>query len=251
MKLEKPLFFLTEEDQYNGTMPAFFDANDYPWVKVLENNWEIIRNEFSRFIDGEEKLESSSVNPPYLSDKDAWQNVYFWNFLWKKHKNCQRFPETFKLLSSIPNISFAEVTCLNPRSKILPHIGETNTTIRGHLGLKVPAPLPTMGINVSNEDKGWEEGKVVLFSDAHKHYVWNDSDENRFVLVFDVIQEEYAHQKYWMCAQALSSLTIKFVDEQIKIFKRLPKPLLYSFHYMFSAMWFLYLPIQNRLSFLP
>jgi aspartyl/asparaginyl beta-hydroxylase (cupin superfamily) len=249
--LEKAQFFLSEEDVYTGVMPAYFNTKDYPWVKTLENHWEIIRDEFSEYIDGNKILEESSVNPPYLSHKGAWQNVYFWNFLWKKHENCSRFPKTYALLKTIPNISFAEVTCLNPKSKILPHIGETNITIRGHLGLKIPATLPTMGIDVSGEKKGWEDGKVVLFSDAHRHYVWNESNEKRFVLVFDVIQDDYASQKYWMCAQALSSLTIKLVDEHFPIFKKMPSFLLNSFHYTFSSLWYLYLPIQNKFSFLP
>lgn len=251
MAQEQAVFFLTEEDEYNGNMPLFFDTTTLEWVKILEDNWGIIRDEFSAYINGEEELEQSSLNPPYLSDPKAWQNVYFWNFLWQKHKNCKRFPKTFALLKSIPNLTFAEVTCLNGKSKILPHIGETNVTMRGHLGLKIPATLPKMGIQVGTEKKGWEEGKVILFSDARRHHVWNDSDEKRFVLVFDVMQEPYSSSKYWMCAQALSTLTIKTIDEHISFFKRLPRFLQFFFHYIFSTLWFLYLPVQNRVSFLP
>lgn len=250
-QIEKPVFFLTEKDQYSGNMPPFFDKTKYPWVAILEENYLVIVNEFKAYIDGTKTLESSSVNPPYLSDAGAWKNVYFWNFLWKKHRICRDFPETYKLLKSIPNLILAEVTCLNGNAKILPHIGETNVTIRGHLGLKIPGDLPEMGISVNNIEQGWKEGEVVLFSDAHRHFVWNNSNEKRFVLVFDVLQEEYASQKYWMCAQALSSLTIKFIDEHINLFNRLPEKLRYSAHLVLSSMWRVYLPLQNRFSFLP
>lgn len=232
-------------------MPEFFDNKELACVEILEKNWHIIRDEFSSYIDGKKELGQSSVNPPYLSDKGAWQNVYFWNFLWQKHANCKRFPKTYALLKSIPNLTFAEVTCLKANSKILPHIGETNVTMRGHLGLKIPKTLPEMGIQVGKQSKGWEEGKVILFSDAQRHHVWNDSNESRFVLVFDVLQDHYATKKYWMCAQALSSLTIKMSDEHIPFFKHLPKPLLFTFHYLFSALWRIYLPVQNKLRFLP
>jgi beta-hydroxylase len=251
MNNEPALFFLRETDTYNGTMPNFFDTSKLDWVKSLEENWHIINDEFKDYIEGQKKLEQSSLNPPYLSDRSAWQNVYFYNFLWKKHHNCKRFPKTYALLKSIPNLTFAEVTCLKGQSKILPHIGETNVTMRGHLGLKIPAKHPTMGIEVGNESQGWEEGKVILFSDARRHHVWNHSEENRFVLVFDVMQEPYAQNKYWMCAQALSSLSIKLVDEHINFFARLPNFLLYPIHYLISSFWFLYLPIQNRFVFLP
>jgi len=251
MNNEPAIFFLRETERYDGVMPNFFNPETLPWVKILEDNWQVIQDEFKEYIEGNKELEQSSVNPPYLSDKSAWQNVYFYNFLWKKHFNCKRFPKTYALLKSIPNLTFAEVTCLKGNSKILPHIGETNVTIRGHLGLKIPAPLPTMGIEVGGEAHGWKEGKVVLFSDARRHHVWNDSEDNRFVLVFDVMQEPYASKKYWMCAQALSSLTIKMVDEHFNFFTRLPNLILYPIHYLISALWWLYLPLQNRISFLP
>lgn len=251
MPHEKAIFFLKETDTYKGVMPEFFETKDLPWVTTLEENWHIIRDEFAVYISGEKELEQSSVNPPYLSDSTAWQNVYFWNFLWQKHKNCKRFPKTYALLKSIPNLTFAEVTCLKGNSNILPHIGETNVTMRGHLGLKIPATLPKMGIQVGDQSRGWEEGKVVLFSDAQRHRVWNNSSENRFVLVFDVVQDAYAKNKYWMCAQALSSLTIKMIDEHISFFHRFPNFVLFPIHYFISAFWFLYLPLQNKLSFLP
>jgi len=248
---EKPIFFLTEEDVYDGNMPPYFDKTQYAWVKILEDNYQIIINEFSDYIFEGKELQKSSINPPYLSNENAWQNVYFWNFLWKKHANCKKYPKTYQLLKSIPNLTFAEVTCLKGKSKILPHIGETNTTIRGHLGLKIPGKLPEMGISVSGVEKGWEEGEVLLFSDARRHYVWNNSTEDRFVLVFDVLQDQYADKKYWMNAQALSSLTIKFIDEKINFFNRLPSVLRYGFHLLISSLWLFYLPIQNKFSFLP
>ena len=251
MPHEKAIFFLKETDTYKGDMPEFFETKDLPWVATLENNWHIIREEFSAYINGEKELEQSSVNPPYLSDKTAWQNVYFWNFLWQKHHNCKRFPKTYTLLKSIPNLTFAEVTCLKGNSKILPHIGETNVTMRGHLGLKIPATLPKMGIQVGGQSRGWKEGEVILFSDAQLHHVWNDSDEDRFVLVFDVIQDDYTKNKSWMCAQALSALTIKLFDEHIPFFRKLPDFAMKSFHLVFSILWYIYLPFQNRLSFLP
>lgn len=251
MVKEAPKFFLTEDDKYKGSMPFFFGTDKLAWVKVLEDNWLVIQEEFSAYINEGKVLEQSSINPPYLSDSKAWQNIYFWNFLWQKHRNCKRFPKTFALLQSIPNLTFAEVTCLNGNSKILPHIGETNVTMRGHLGLKIPAPLPTMGIQVGPEKRGWEEGKVLLFSDAQRHRVWNNSDEKRFVLVFDVMQQPYASNKYWMCAQALSTLTIKTIDEHISFIKRLPRFIQLGIHYIFSTLWFIYLPLQRRLTFLP
>jgi len=246
MKTEA-IFFLDENDMYNGPEPYFYDAAKYAWVKILEDNWHIIRDEMQSFISGREEITLSSPNPPYLSKPTAWKNIYFWNFMWQYHKNCKRYPKTFSLLKSIPNLTFAEFTVLEPHSQVLPHIGETNTTIRGHLGIEIPAKHPIAGIKVGNEERGWENGKVVLFSDCHRHTVWNNSEERRFVLVFDITREEFANHKYWVSAQSLSALTIKYADEKWGIFKIFPKTIIRIFHQFFALLWFLYLPLQRTL----
>ncbi|MBX7183107.1 MAG: aspartyl/asparaginyl beta-hydroxylase domain-containing protein [Bacteroidia bacterium] len=251
MKSPKAVYFITEQDQYRGPEPAFYDKSCYAWVQVLEDNWEIIREEMAAFISGNEKIELSSTNPPYLSDPKAWKNIYFLNFMWAYHHNIKRFPKTYALLKSIPNLTFAEFTVLEPHSRILPHIGETNATIRGHLGISIPYPYPAMGIHVGDEEVGWENGKAVLFSDACVHHVWNNSDKRRFVLVFDVIRDEFASKKTWVCAQSLGALTVKWFAEYNTFFNRLPRSIKQVFFGLFSICWLLYLPIQRRIQFLP
>lgn len=245
--MAKAHYFLTEEEVYDGSEPYFYKNEDYPWVKTLEEGWSTIAEEFSEVISGKQIISLSSSNPPYLSNPDAWKNIYFWNFMWQNHRNCKIFPKTYELLKSIPNLTFAEFTVLEPHSQILPHIGETNTTIRGHLGISIPAPLPNAGILVGNEKRSWENGKVVIFSDAHRHTVWNNTDKRRFVLVFDVMRDEFAGNKTWVCAQCLSALTIKAIDERQPLFKRLPKLLLRFIHQAIAVLWLVYLPLQRSM----
>lgn len=251
VKIESPLFFLTEDDIYDGQSPPYFDSAEVKGLDILENKWQLILAEFSAILNNESPISCSSPNPPYLSNPDAWKNVYFYNFMWKYHNNCKKFPVTYQILKEVPFLTFAEVTILEPDSDILPHIGETNTTMRGHLGLSIPGTLPDAGIEVNGEPAGWEEGKIVLFSDAHRHRVWNHTSGRRMVLVFDVIKKEYQHRTLWYCSQALSTLVIKGIDSRIPIIKRLPKVLQFGLHYFFSAAWWLYLPIQRKSSWFP
>lgn len=248
---EKPVFFLTEEDTYSGNFPAYYDSKKVKGLNILENEWSIILEEFSNVLDDKVKIKLSSPNPPYLSNPDAWKNVYFYNFMWKYHKNCQKFPKTYEILKKVPFLTFAEVTILEPHSDILPHIGETNTTMRGHLGLSIPGTLPNAGIEVNGQKKGWEEGEIVLFSDAHRHRVWNHTSGRRMVLVFDVIKKEFQDNAQWYCAQSLSTLVIKGIDSKKPIIKKMPRWFQFSIHYIFSTAWYLYLPLQRRLSWLP
>jgi aspartyl/asparaginyl beta-hydroxylase (cupin superfamily) len=246
--IEQPMYFLRETDSYTGAAPLFYNPKDFDWAKTLEDNWGIISQEMANLITGNEQMSLSSPNPPYLSKPGVWKNIYFWNFMWQYHANCKLYPRTYNLLRSIPNLTFAEFTVLEPNSAILPHIGETNTTIRGHLAIEVPAPLPICGIKVGNEQRGYEQGKVLLFSDCHLHTVWNHSSSRRFVLVFDITKQEYAKNIYWVNAQCLGALSVKYLTAKMAVLNQLPDSLLRQFHLFFSVLWRAYLPLQRSVA---
>lgn len=246
MNKEKAEFFLKEEP-YTGNHDFFYESENFPGILELERNWKAIREEVLTLVNDQTLNDIKNLNPPYLSDPDGWKNIYFYNFGWKKHKNCDSFPVTYSLLKNVPNLIFAGITVMEPHTRILPHNGETNTTIRCHLGLKIPAGLPICGVKVGSETRGWAEGKVLMFSDAHYHSTWNESDERRFVLVFDIVREEYADQKNMVCAKALGALTLKYFYAKMPALKKLPMPIIQLAHWLFSSAWYLYLPMQNKL----
>lgn len=239
------IFFLDENDTYNGPEPYFYDTSKVAGVKILEDNWHIIRDEMQDILSGKKDITLDIPYPPYLSRPDSWKIIYFFNFMWQYHQNCKLFPKTCALLKSVPGLTFAAVTALDPHAKVLPHIGETNATMRGHLGLVIPAPYPTAGIKVGNEERGWEEGKAVLFSDSHWHTAWNDSDKRRFVLVFDIMRPEFAKHRYWMSAQGLSAITIKLANQKWGLFNHFPQFLQKAVHQLFAVIWYVYLPLQR------
>lgn len=243
--IEKPQYFLREES-YSGSHDFFYSSADFPAIQKLESRWHIIRDEVLGAITDRELRETANLNPPYLSSPDAWKNIYLYNFGWKKHKNCARFPKTHALLKEVPDLIFGGITVLEPKSKVLPHNGETNTIIRCHLGLSIPAPHPVCGVRVGPEEQGWQNGKVTMFSDAHYHSTWNDSDERRFVLVFDIVRPEYAHMKHRVCANVLGALSLKYFYSKRPGLKKLPLPLIKTVHTLFMGIWAVYLPIQNR-----
>lgn len=243
--LAEPDRYFLKETKYDGSHPNFFDPNDFPWVKQLEANYELIMQEIGGLIRGAEAM-PPNLNPPYLSAPDAWRNFYFFNFRWYNHKNCLKYPRTFNLIKSIPDISFAGITVLEPHSKVLPHIGETNAIIRCHLGLKIPGKYMDCGIQVEQQQQGYIERKLLMFSDAHIHTTWNNTDERRFLLILDVVQPQFAHKVNWICANSLSALSIKFVDEKIPIIKMLPSPLLNALLKSLALVWALFLPLQKQ-----
>ncbi len=247
----EPPIFTVKETQYEGSHPCFYNPKEFEWVKMVEDQWQVIRDEIFNFLDSGKSIQGrSTYTPPDLSDQTAWKNVYFMNFKWMQYRNCRKFPKTWDILNKIPNVTFAAIGILEPHSSILPHYGGTNVNIRCHMGIKIPAGYPVCGIKVGNEAKCWEEGKVLMFSDCQLHTTWNNSDERRIIVGFDILKKEYDHKRTWMCAQYLGAQTLRFLDSYLSFIEKSPLSVLEAVHRFFSALWFLYLPIQARFGFL-
>jgi len=62
-----------------------------------------------------------------------------------------------------------------------------NTRLICHLPLIVP---PDCRLRVGNEVRLVEAGKMLIFDDSIEHEAWNDSDETRVILLFEIWRPE-------------------------------------------------------------
>lgn len=83
-----------------------------------------------------------------------------------------------------PNLMFS---VLDPHTRIPPHRGVANTRLVIHLGLIIP---PGCGIRVGDETRHWSPGRAMVFDDTLEHEAWNDSEEQRVVLLGDLWRPE-------------------------------------------------------------
>jgi aspartyl/asparaginyl beta-hydroxylase (cupin superfamily) len=72
---------------------------------------------------------------------------------------------------------------LRPHTRIPPHTGVANTRLVMHLPLILP---PACGFRVGSETRDWKIGEAWVFDDTIEHEAWNDSDEIRIILIFDI-----------------------------------------------------------------
>lgn len=247
----EPLTIFIRDSKYEGLLPCFYPSDKFPELKILLENWKEIQQEVFEY----EKLRGdikglNTYSPPELSSEVSWSNIYLENFMWKFHKNRKDFPKTCALLYQIPNCTLAAISVLSPQSTIKPHYGDTNGIIRCHLGLSIPDAYPICGIKVSDEEMGWEEGKIVLFTEAHLHTTWNFSDKRRYLLVIDIVPDFITVSKLTLCSKVLGAQTYNYFEKKIPILKKIPQRKLYPIHYLLSLCWKLYLPLQRRLNFL-
>jgi aspartyl/asparaginyl beta-hydroxylase (cupin superfamily) len=72
---------------------------------------------------------------------------------------------------------------LQPKTRIPPHTGVSNTRLVVHLPLILPGDC---AFRVGNETRVWREGEAWVFDDTIEHEAWNDSVRPRTILIFDI-----------------------------------------------------------------
>lgn len=171
-----------------GDRPVF-DKSVFPWTAEFEANWDKIRAELDEVLKVRDVLPAfHEISPDQkrISTDDHWKTFVFYGFGNRIDSNCARCPQTARLLDRLPNIENAWFSILSPRYHIPAHRGPTNGIIRVHLGLLVPRDRHNCRIRVDKQILRWDEGKCIVFDDYYEHEVWNDTDETRVVLFFDV-----------------------------------------------------------------
>ena len=168
---------------------VFFSREQFPWAEELEANWQVIRHELDQvlpYADALPNFQDISPRQTRISPDDLWKTYFFCAFGYRSQKNCDRCPETARLLKKIPGLKVAFFSILAPGKHIPEHRGKHKGIIRCHLALKVPEPKENCRIRVGDQVAYWEEGKTLFFDDTFPHEVWNDTNDYRVVLFLDI-----------------------------------------------------------------
>lgn len=202
------LWFSEDGGDFHGNEPFYYNTADYPWVQRIESNWTVIRDELMALLRQEEIALTPYANAEMTSRAGQWKTfgIMFW--LNPIKKNCLKCPKTWALLKNIPNISSASFNLLEPHTTIKPHNGDTNAIIRCHMGIEVPAAAPKCAFRVGDEIRSWEEGKFLMFCDAHEHTAWNNSERKRYILVVDVMRPQLSARKRLTASRVLASISL-------------------------------------------
>ena len=170
-----------------GVQPII-NNNHFTFVKILEDNWESIYDELLEILKYRDLIPSFheiSKEQYKISEGEKWKTFAFFSFGHKFKYNCSYAPNTVKLLECIPNLQSAWFSVIAPGYHVPKHKGITRGILRSHLGLSIPNNPKECFMDVGNDRIYWEQGKVVVFDDSFEHEVWNNTDQERIVLLFD------------------------------------------------------------------
>lgn len=216
-------FSFAEGDKYDGSAPAFFDVSDRRWKKLLEDNYQAIRGELQRLIENKEANIIPYFNETLASSPTSW--TIFPLKMWGRsyEENCSKVPETTRIIGQIKGLTSCSFSILKPHTTIKPHHGDSDVMYRCHLTLKSPGGLPQIGMRVNGQEIGWIEGKLFAFCDAHKHKVWNNTDEERWVLILDILRDEFVQEEERICRLVNATLWWQLKFQKFYLIGHLPR----------------------------
>jgi aspartate beta-hydroxylase len=181
-------------------LPAiqFFERESFGWLPRIEQATDDIRVELLALLGSARQefspyLTHASDEPlsqwKELNQSRRWSALFLFKDGERNEANIARCPKTVAALEAAPVVTIPRrgptslFSLLEPKTRIPPHTGTTNIRLTVHIPLIVP---PNCGFRVGTQVREWHPGTALIFDDTIEHEAWNDSEEDRVILIFDI-----------------------------------------------------------------
>ncbi|CAN7420075.1 aspartyl/asparaginyl beta-hydroxylase domain-containing protein [Aminobacter sp. LjRoot7] len=171
---------------------AVLDPAEFPETHLLRQNWQAIRDEGLELV--RQGYFDATKRPGTAGSYDVgfrtffkygWSRFYL-NWYGYTHHSARRLcPRTVALLRQVPAVHGAMFALLPAGSQLTRHADPLAVSLRYHLGLATPNSDACF-INVDGQNQSWRDGEVLMFDETYLHYVRNDTDADRLILMCDV-----------------------------------------------------------------
>lgn len=211
------------------TQQPFLELKRFPELTKLRDNWQVIRDEAQKLLDGNYVKASSKKDDIGFDSffKKGWKRFYLKWYDTSLQSAQQLCPQTVALLETIPYIKGAMFTLLPKHGRLNKHRDPYAGSLRYHLGLITPNSEKCR-IYVDGEPYVWKDGEDVLFDETFIHSAVNETDTDRLILFCDVerpLRNKVAtyingwFSKYFMAESATQNLPGDRVGAINKIFQ--------------------------------
>jgi aspartyl/asparaginyl beta-hydroxylase (cupin superfamily) len=199
---KRELFVQQPSSFYFPGLPQrqFFERAEFDWLSDVEAAVPAMQAELRAIIAEDRDFAPYVVSSPErplpsnpLRDDPSWGALYLWQNGKRVEANANRAPATMNALAAAPipvieqRSPMALFSLLKPGTHIQPHHGLLNTRLICHIPLIVPGDC---ALRVGNETRAWREGEALIFDDSFEHEAWNNSDQTRIVLLFEIWRPE-------------------------------------------------------------
>lgn len=170
---------------------AIQDKAFFPWIAALERNWQAIRDE-ALAIRAKDipSLGDISFDHGRIAADRRWRTLFLKGYGYRMPGNAARAPVTAALVEKIPGLVTANFSVMEAGGHIPRHYGMTKGMLTYHLALKAPREREKCRMHIEEGDQlhvlHWEDGQSFLFDDMFNHEVWNETDEDRYILLIQI-----------------------------------------------------------------
>lgn len=202
----KQIFYQQPSRYYFPGLPQrqFYEREEFSWLAALEAATDLIREElltvmadrecFKPYLQSNRDFPETDQSAKNIINNPDWGALYLWEYGRRAEENTIRFAQTMKALDIVPlpyvkrQLPIVLFSRLAANTHIPPHHGMLNTRLICHLPLTVPENCGAL--RCGSEQRIWAEGQTLIFDDSIEHEAWNNSNQERVVLLFDIWRPE-------------------------------------------------------------
>lgn len=161
-------------------------------LKMLREHWTTFRDEALALH--ESRIFESVANPDAASFYDigfrtfykrGWSKFYLTWYGYTHHSARRLCPKSVEILSQLKTMNGCMFAILPPGGQLSRHLDPFACSLRYHMGLATPNDDACF-INVDGRVQSWRDGEAFLFDETFLHFVRNDTDQHRLILMGDV-----------------------------------------------------------------
>jgi aspartyl/asparaginyl beta-hydroxylase (cupin superfamily) len=167
------------------------DKGFFAWIPALEQHWRDIQLEALRIRTGDiPSLGDMSFDHGRIAADRRWKSFFLKGYGYRMKANAARVPLTAALIEQVPGLVTASFSVLEAGGHIPRHYGMTKGMLTYHLALKTPHERERCRMVLEGDDGKqtivWEEGQSLVFDDMYNHEIWNDTTEDRYLLLIQI-----------------------------------------------------------------
>jgi len=169
-----------------GSQP-YLNDKQFPELKVLQDNWQLIRDEALALDEGGNIKAADGYNDIGFNSffRTGWKRFYL-KWYGPSHPSAKAMcPKTTALLESLPDVRAAMFAQLPSGSELRPHRDPFAGSLRLHLGLATPNN-DACYIEVDGIKKSWRDGEWMMFDETYIHHAHNETPDDRVILFCDI-----------------------------------------------------------------
>ncbi len=159
----------------------------FPTSMLLEKHWKSIRQEAINIV----SYKSQNVGKNFITASEdfweGWRTIPLRMFHKDHSKTLNKCPVLKEILVNNDEVVTAFFSVMEAGKTLSSHYGPFKGILRYHLGLVIP-PKETGNcfISVDGNVYDWKEGEGILFDETYKHFVRNETNQDRIILFIDV-----------------------------------------------------------------